>query len=64
MATPIIVNIIERPRPKFKRFSWNFFDSDLDGAFSKIPIKVFPIEDTRNYIHGKFDEYDHQVLKT
>lgn len=62
MATPILVNVSEKPQPKFKKYPMKIFEDDPFRSFSSIPNKVLPTKDTRAFIHGKMEEYNHVKL--
>lgn len=51
METPIVVNVSERPRPSYEKYSIKVFKDEVAlGTFSSIPHGVMPTKDTRIYI--------------
>lgn len=56
MVTQKIVEVSEKPQPKFKRYPTRTIEDDPLGAFLHIPYGVLPIEDIREYIYGSMDE--------
>lgn len=56
MATLEIVDISQKPQPKFKRYFTKFLEVDPLSAFSHIPLGVLHTKDIRDYIHGNMEE--------
>lgn len=56
MDTPLILDIIERSHPKFKKDPYKYMEDDLEGEFSSVPHSVLHVEDIREYIHANIEE--------
>lgn len=52
----MVVEIIERARPVFKRHPFKFVEDDLKGAFSSVSYGVLHNEGIRTYIHCNIEE--------
>lgn len=58
VTTPLVVDITNRARPKFKNHPYNLLEGDTKGAFSSILYGVLHVEDIRAYIHCDFKELE------
>lgn len=56
MDTLLVVDIIDRSCPKFKKHPFKSIEEDPLGAFSSILYGVLHVEDIREYIHENIDE--------
>lgn len=56
MATPLVVDIEDRPRPKFKWHPFIAIEVDPIGAFSSILHGFIHNEDIMVYVHTNIDE--------
>ncbi|XP_057856259.1 uncharacterized protein LOC131065690 [Cryptomeria japonica] len=56
ISTPLLVEITERARPIFKKYSFKSVEDDLNGAFSSVSYGVLHNEDIRAYIHCNIKE--------
>lgn len=64
MAAPTLVDISQKPRPKYKHFPYTAMKTDLTRAFSKVPTKVIYIEDICKYIQAPLADINHTKFKT
>ena len=55
MENPILCDVSERPRYKFKKHPFVSLIDDPLGAFSEILPNMLHVEDVRSYIHYKFE---------
>lgn len=64
VATPLVVDVIERARPNFKKHPFKLMEDDPNGEFSSIPYGVLHVEDIRVYSHCNIEELGNtQMLK-
>lgn len=56
VVTSLVVEIMDRARPKFKRNPYKSKEDDLNGAFSFVLYGVLHVEDIRAYIHCNIEE--------
>lgn len=57
VATLLVVEIIDRERPQFKKHPYKSMEDDLNGSFSYVPYRVLNVEDIRAYIHYNIEEF-------
>ena len=55
MKTPIVCDVIERPRYKFKKHPYVSMEDHPLGELSQVPHIVLHIEDVMEYFHCKFE---------
>lgn len=56
VATPLVLEIIDRTRLVFKKHLFKSIEDDLNGAFSSVSYGVLHNEDIRAYIHCNIKE--------
>lgn len=71
MAIPLVVEVKDKPRPKFKWHPYKSVETKPLGAFSSVPYRVLHKEDIRAYIHENIEElgssqimnlYSHHII--
>lgn len=64
ITTSLVVYVIERKRPNFKKHPYKSVEDDPSGTFSSVANRVLNVEDIRAYIHCNIDELGSaQMLK-
>lgn len=56
MSTPLLVEVKDRSRPKFKWHPYKSVDTEPLGAFSSMSYGVLHIEDIREYVHANIKD--------
>jgi hypothetical protein len=56
MATTLVVDIEDRPHPKFKWNPFKFVEVEPLGAFSFVPHGVLHVEEIKFYVHANIEE--------
>lgn len=55
MDAPVIYDVVDIPRYKFKRNPFKSCEDDPEGSFSQTPVGILHVEDIRAYIHCKYE---------
>lgn len=63
MVTPQLVDVIEKPSLKYKKYSFKEMEVEKYVDFSRLPIDVVYIEDVSIYIHTMINEIDHMKFE-
>lgn len=56
IATPLVVDDIDRARPNFEKHLYKSIVDDLSNSFWSVPYRVLHVEDIRAYIHCNIEE--------
>lgn len=56
MIAALVVDIVDRERPKFKKHPYKSMEDDPQRAFFTVPYGVLRVQDIRAYIHYNFEE--------
>lgn len=56
IATLLVIDVIDRERPNFKKHPYKLLEDDPSRAFSSVPYKLLHVEDIRAYIHSNIEE--------
>lgn len=56
VATPLVIEVTDRARPKFKKHPFKSMEDHPNGAFSSVLFGVLHVEDIREYIRCNIEE--------
>lgn len=63
VLTPMLVEAIKKPQPKFKLHPMKDREIDMTGALSSVSPNVLLVEDIFSFIHCKLEELGDKFIQ-